>query len=70
MRPPCSSTRLLDRARPRPVPSGAAVAGLGLLELLEDALLVPGSIPGPVSVTATSTSPFSCARRLDPAAVG
>ena len=40
IRPPCSSTRRFDSASPRPVPSRLLLARVGLLELLEDPVLV------------------------------
>ena len=46
MRPPCSSTSRFESASPRPVPSRCCDPGVGLLELLEDALVILGGDAG------------------------
>ena len=42
IRPPCSSTSRFESASPSPVPSRCLAAGVGLLELLEDPVLILG----------------------------
>ena len=46
MRPPCNSISRLESASPSPVPSRSSAPNFGLLELLEDSLLVLGRDPG------------------------
>ena len=49
--PPISSTRRLDKARPRPVPSTSLVSAPSRSKGLKSCSSLSGGMPGPVSIT-------------------
>src|SRR6185437_13087068 len=57
MRPPCNSTRRLESARPRPVPSPCCTPTSVCWNSSKILSWSAGAMPGPVSVTDTYTSP-------------